>query len=208
MDKNKLRQLIREEIQLLNENMSGAIYHFTKLEPLVSMLTKDSFKLSYGYYTESELHMRGRSHYASFTTVRHGGVGYPSGFNPNGYSVRIAFDARKLGNNHKMTAVQWFDDTDNWSPDARGMRDENEVRVISNKKSIENINKYIGYIDIKIPEFDGGDSIGHYYLDLLQRIHLIAKKMNIKVRYFHNKQWNLGRKSSDLIYNYIDKLQI
>jgi hypothetical protein len=179
MGKNKLRQLIREEIANLNEsNMSGAIYHFTKLRRLDSILNGNSFILTSALGKEGEeRHQRGRMYFASLTTVRNGGVGYQGNENMD---VRIAFDARKLGFNHKLVPAQYYQNVEYWLPGTRATQDENEVRLVSDTQFIDNISKYIKYIDVYAHPNDDGDVF-------LKRVYASVKKLGIEIRFYTSK---------------------
>jgi hypothetical protein len=215
MDKNKLRRIIREEIQNLNEsNMSGAIYHFTFMNSLISILRGDYLdlkKVKGDVQAKSELRFqRGRSHFASFTTIKNGTVGYSYDSNAmnfgDGVDVRIAFNARKLGFNYKLVPAQYFvDEIGDFIPSTRNQMDENEIRLISNKGKVEGISKYIEYVDIRVSKnaFNEKDSTLSYNL---KKTSLFAKKRGIELRYFLGSDWNNGRKMSSEIYDYVMSL--
>jgi hypothetical protein len=211
MDKNKLRRIIREEIQNLNEsNMSGAIYHFTQRVKLLRILTDDYLKMANSIGKPAEVkHQRGRMKYASFTTIRHAGVGYAKQMQKeeSDVDVRITFDARKLGSNHKIVPAQYYNTTRqaDWTAMKRSLQDENEVRIVSNKNGIKGVSKFITSIDILIRESEVNSvSDGDDY-DYIESIHALAKKRGIKIRYFDSEStWNLGRKASDYWYGFFE----
>jgi hypothetical protein len=186
MRKVELRRIIREEISKLHENnMSGAIYHFTRYRFLESILDSDTLKLTDGRYGRDKEFQRGKSYFGSFTTGKAGHVGFPLRYKMR---IRIAFDARKLGANHKLVGVDYYGDYTFKSAEHKMRKDENEIRLISNKVSIPNVSKYIKYIDVAVNE-----DIYENDEDTLNKLYLLAQKRGIEIRYSYNKDWNLGR---------------
>ena len=189
-----IRKIIREEIELLTERMSGSVYHFTTLSRLDLILQSNTFELSRTRELEVQFN-RGRSHFGSFTTVKYGGRGFPL---TRSSEVRIIFDSGLLANNHKIVGAQWHRSFQLDTPSARSYTDENEVRIISNKKTIPNISKYIKAIDVRVYEPGEND----YWDNIARSVLALGKKMGIPVRFYDFDEWKLGRVKSDLLYTY------
>jgi hypothetical protein len=202
MQRNDIRNIIREELRLLNEsNMSGAIYHFTNVNRATSIMEGNKLRLANAFHSEHEMNLnRGKLFYASFTTGRNSTVGYASYFEGNDRGqVRIAFDSRSLGNNNKIVPANWGKKTH--SPSDRAKYDENEMRVVSYKSEIKNISKHILYIDVAVSGKDV--QIGQINRNI-KELHIACKERGVTLRYFIDSNFDNGVKYSEEAFRLYD----
>ncbi len=169
-----IQKLLRE--WLINEAASPIVYHFTSVNRLSNILSKNEMFLTPTISSSNEKKMSGNKFYfLSLSRTKSITHGYGTKFtNPN--SVRIKFNGNKLNSKYKIKPIDYWQ-----YPRTKdfmgGIGDEMEDRLMSDKSSIPNINNYIISIDIFIDE-SGIDG----------KIISLAKSLGVKLNFFDNKK--------------------
>jgi hypothetical protein len=142
---------------IILERLSGKLYHFTCLESLIEIINSNwTFELSSSDNEEREYIRHGKEYFISFTRQKDYRVGFPGSVYDLVYDsivVRIEFNGDLLNNNFEGHAVDYFKGAkheyfkrrifDKYHFDV-----ESEDRLLSNKPTIERIDRYINRIDI------------------------------------------------------------
>ena len=164
-----INKILKEEIDkfILNESLSGTLYHFTSIFSLMNIIHNNSFKLSFAQKDNGERMQDSKyQYYMCFTRQRDGRVGFADGHN-----VRIEIDGDLLNQLYKGRPINFFGSNggknrymsnlekyDNYYIYHNDMDDdikfqhytESEDRLFSNNPMIPNARKYIKRIDILI----------------------------------------------------------
>lgn len=165
-----------ESKNLIKENITDIVYHFTTLDGLIGILNDDAF--------ETRL-MRYDMWAFSFTRQRTSKIGYAAidntaslhQYDMNKCVVRLTVNGRELGYNYKSVPYNHFyREYDKAStkaemtiePNNRNNFVESEDCVLSYERTIPNASRYIEKIDILFrPNFhDGGRMFEEYYNEL------------------------------------------
>ena len=164
-----------ESRDILKENVTDIVYHFTTLEGLIYIINDDAF--------ESKLFGKNGMFKFSFTRQRSSEVGYGSYNNlaslhkeeMNRCLVRLTIDGRELGYNYKSVPYDFFGDSNptykekmTKGNETAYTRVESEDCVLSRNSTIPNALRYIMKIDILFrPNFhDEGRWFDEYYHEL------------------------------------------
>jgi hypothetical protein len=147
------------------ESLTDKIYHFTYLINIYNILNTNNIYLTPVFSTKSDNKLnQGKLYALSLTSSRNAEIGY-AGSLPDDGKVRITFDGHKLNQNHKSKRIDyWQRPKDPKNPIYNSpntgtgksfykfisRQDELEDRIISDKNTIKNANKYILSIDILV----------------------------------------------------------
>lgn len=167
-----IRTLLRES--LLSEGGSAILYHFTRLDKLINILTNNEIYLTPTISSSNEKKMsKDKFYFLSLTRTKSTSHGYGTKFT-NVNSVRIKFDGNKLTSRYKIVPIDYwqYPRTPDLMKSNNG--DEMEDRLVSNKNTIPNISNYVISIDILI-----GDEVDDRIIEL-------SKSLGIKINYFNN----------------------
>lgn len=142
---NELRDLVRDII-LMESIATPILYHFTNSDSLKNILVNNNLLLTSNISSKSD--QKGNaSYYMSFTRTKSTKSGYGTKFRrPN--SVRITFDGTKLNNNYKFLPIDYWQYPKTPELMLQQSGDETEDRLVSDKDSIPNANKYIKRVDM------------------------------------------------------------
>jgi GNAT superfamily N-acetyltransferase/8-oxo-dGTP pyrophosphatase MutT (NUDIX family) len=165
----------------VHSGISDIVYHKTLLDPALSIIQEDKFRLS--SYTHSKSDRLRESHWYYLSTTRS-----VTGFKPDArtFGVCLVLDGRKLGQKYKAEPLDY------WEAGPQGS--EQEDRVWSNSPTLDQASKYISEIHVNI---DGTEGWPNYnWQSKLRKLVLEAKKKNIDLYlYDDNKAFNLLNKS-------------
>lgn len=191
---NKFNSLVENT---LNEINGGNVYHYTKVDNAIKILSSDKLSLSptvfhkpIGKNTDlgaSEYgHSKGMTFFLSLartktTSYTDGKVGKIS---PEYEFVGFVLDGTKLDNNFESIPTSYFDKSYSF---------EAENRIVSNKPYINNIKKYIKHVDI----IRGNKS----YSQIPHLLYMLDKD-NIKYTIYDSREDHLKNKVSKVV---IDK---
>jgi len=179
--KGYIKKLLREG--LINESATPILYHFTRLIKLENILKSNELMLTTNVGTPADANKTNKYYYVSFSTSKSIGHGYGTQFTTES-SVRIKFDGTKLNNNYKFQPIDYWQNPR--TPDLmknNKNNDEMEDRLISNKNSVPNINKYIISIDI-------------FANKITDTLYNLIKNSGIKVNFYGNaKDFGVGDES-------------
>ena len=206
-----INNIIKEEINkfILNENLSGVVYHFTNMNNLISIINYDSMYLTYVDDNKNDDFDKNYSYFLSLTRQRDGRLGYSAE-----QMVRITFDGDLLNQKYHGKPVSFwngnYDDGkfkymnklkrgryENLPDELKYQEDtENEDRLFSNYPSIKNISKYIKRIDIM------GGYIKEFYPIFKYLVNDSIYKDIVHI-YVGNKSFN-SLNSKDINYKFIE----
>ena len=155
INENKLYNIIVEKVKnILRENISSRVYHFTSFNSMYKIAVEDRFILSSSYAHSSDDMDNKRHFFISLTRQKDARLGYS-----DGHDVRITFNGDKLNERFKGKAIDYWGKNlglhsyyngvrgeKNISPTQRST--ENEDRLFHTDPVIENIHQYIDRIDI------------------------------------------------------------
>jgi hypothetical protein len=169
-----------EEFNITESIATPILFHFTKIESLYNILKNNTLNLSHNLGSKVDEYGK-KIYYMSFTRTKSTKSGYGTKFiNPN--AVRITFDGTKLNNNYKFLPVDYWGYEKTLDIMNRPSTDETEDRLVSDKESIPNANKYIKRIDVFIDK-DG------VVKDILDN----SKKLGIDIYFYDNlKDFEIG----------------
>ena len=135
--------------QLLMEGLSPVLYHATGVHHIVDILKSNSFQLTPSVGTSADLwHTKsGKLYFMSFTRHKHGAytTAHP------GFGI-LKLNGRKLSQNYKGTAIDYWRDPKGEPVPARSQ--ESEDRLFSDKPNIPNAKKYIEEIHVMVDPND------------------------------------------------------
>lgn len=165
-----------ESKNIIKENITDVVYHFTTLYGLIGILNNDEFETK---LTRNDMWA------FSFTRQRTSKIGYAAidntaslhQYDMNQCVVRLTINGRELGYNYKSVPYNHFyskyDETSakanmTIEPNNRNNFVESEDCVLSYERTIPNASRYIEKIDILFrPNFhDGGRMFEEYYNEL------------------------------------------
>ena len=165
---------IKQFEQFVNESLTSKLYHFTRTYRVIQILDTNSINMTPVFGTKSDSEINNNKLYAlSLTSSRHSDVGYAQSL-PKRQLVRITMDGDSLNNNYKSKRVDYwqrpkdpkdpmYNDTHSPKGDALykqiSRQDELEDRLISDKNTIKNANKYITKIEILNGETESLENI-------------------------------------------------
>lgn len=138
----EIKDIIQEEISLLNESISNIVYHRTSYNGLISILKYNKILLSSSIGTSADKTAGGMPYFLSFSRTKNPSIGYNR--NP---SVTIEFDGDALNTKYKGGAIDYWQ-WPNLTPSRRAESNEYEDRIYSNNPYMENLDRYITHIDI------------------------------------------------------------
>jgi hypothetical protein len=151
-----LKKIIRESIYkiLLQERLSGILYHFTSVNNLLSIVKGDRFILSTSYSGSSDDWGGKKKFFISFTRQRNGNLGYSKT-----KMVRISFNGDLLNQRFSGKAIDYWGDSMGKQHYFRKRKEgelidrfqadtESEDRLFYDDPVIDNISKYITRVDI------------------------------------------------------------
>jgi len=186
----------------LNEtNITDVVYHRTYIGSLYNILKTGKILLSTSMGTGADMYSK-KPYFLSLGRTKNLKLGYSKNSN-----VTIEFDGKALKTKYKGKSIdywQWDFSKDEkekgpgYSSKRRTESDEYEDRIFSNDPYMSNLDKYIKWIDIMIPDVDK-DKWNESYNNTL-KVHVVEmKKINSpllkKVRIFESvKDFNLGKK--------------
>lgn len=185
-----IKKIIREAIEkaLLQERLSGIVYHFMSLNAAYKMLYDNTFYLQSEYGGTGADRFNSKSpFYMSLTRQRDGRLGYS-----HTRKVRITFDGDMLNQRFKGKAIDYWssgmgkqyymssphvDYRGNKKYDQFQTRTENEDRLFSKEPVINDINQYIKRVDVLI-NADNEDECLYAY-KILRNFNVAAQKIFI-----------------------------
>ncbi|MBR6517658.1 MAG: hypothetical protein IKT40_12575 [Bacilli bacterium] len=172
--KDIIGKVLRESIDrfILNERLSGVLYHFTNIAALYGIVKNDSFRLRNSFGRVSDDMHNTKKFYLSCTRQKSGMLGYSRNKN-----VRITLDGDLLNNRYSGGAVDYwgksmgkqsyydkekYNKVDYYQPNT-----ENEDRLYSDEPIIRNANRYIKRIDILFKNKNNDNRLSYIYHILL-----------------------------------------
>jgi hypothetical protein len=173
--KNRLMKPIDLFEQYINERMSDEVYHYTKAEDAVNILSTNKL---YGTITIPDVEWQQpksgpTAPYAiSFTRTKYAGVGYPViGMDASFGIVRFVIDGRAITNHGK---TYQFD---------AGKGPEFEDRLWMNKPFIPYIRKHIKSIHVMVY-----DEYEYMHGKHFEQIYQLATKYNIPIFFYYDRK--------------------
>lgn len=167
--------------QLLNEIISGEIYHYSRPDSLYNILNTNSIKLSSNLGNDADMY-GDKPFFLSLSRTKSLKLGYRG--DKSSFMSRIVFDGDRLNSKFKSIPVNYFNRR------YKHIDFEYEERIISDEPIIKNINKYIKRIDIVISNMDWYGS----FIKWIKGIILKGEKLGILVYVYKNeKDLILGR---------------
>jgi hypothetical protein len=165
----------------LNEGITEVIYHRTYLSPLIRILKSGKILLSSSLHSPANSYDK-RNFYLSFSRTKNTRLGYLSNA-----PVIIELDGKMLGTKYKGGPVDfnWVYLNKKTNPNTREESDEYEERIYSNKPYLENLNKYIKYIDIIVENIETISQIKATKTPLLDKIRVFNNKKDFS----YGKNW-------------------
>lgn len=170
-----MKKLVKLYEDLLNEGGTDILYHFTYSTKLINILNLNKFFLTGSISTKAE-ETKGKLYFMSFSRSKSTEHGYGTKFK-NPKSVRIKVNGQKLGHNHKIMPIDYWQYPRTPEFMNQKIGDEMEDRVVSDNDEIPNANKYIISIDIFVDK-EGVQS------ELITK----AKELGIQLYFFNNEK--------------------
>jgi len=182
-----LKNIIKEELQTINEGLSNIVYHYTYFQQLLNILKENKFHASTNIGTHADFKKtQGKFYYFSMQRTK-GLTGYAS---HHGNNVAIVLDGNKLNQKYKGGPIDYWE----WSTSSKDWTDpqhykeallsnELEDRIFIDKPTIDNASIYIKEIHIYINEERFGEYISK---DDINNIILLTKKYNIPIYFYNN----------------------
>ena len=174
---------------LLNEMLSGDVYHYTNPNAILNILKTNRINLSSNLGGSADLY-GGKPFFLSFSRTGSFKLGY--GKKGGDAKARIVFDGNKLNTRYKSIPVDYWGVKHN-STDIN-YRDafEFEDRILSDKPVIDNALAYIKRIDMLIMDKEDAWNVNPQYLykTKLQykNILLLAGQLNIPAFVYSNEK--------------------
>lgn len=171
-------------IRLISLSASPVLYHLLHADTAISVLETNKFTLSASAGTNAELDLHREHYYMSMT--RHN-LGRYSVTGASANNVILNLNGTLLGQRYKIKPLDYWGES--FRKAARGDY-EAEDRLLSDKPTVPNASKYITSIRAMIGEDDGPswkkrDSNANRRI---RKLLLIAKKRNIPVRLYKDRQ--------------------
>ena len=181
--KSLIKRLILEDIKNF-----GEIYHISGLDNIKDILKNNSINLSLGLGADK---YSKKFFFLSLSRTPSVNIGYKAG----SFSSRIVFDKNKLFSNFSKIPVDYWGLKGSKGSEWSKSNFEYEDRLLSDKPSIDNINKYIKRIEIGIRE----DSINNInYVNTLKEIINLGKLRNIDIYFYKSSNdFRLGKNRID-----------
>ena len=184
----------------LNEtNITDVVYHRTYIGSLFNIIKTGKILLSTSMGTGADMYSK-KPYFLSLGRTKNLKFGYSKNSN-----VTIEFDGKALKTKYKGKSIdywQWDFSKDEFGPGHSAKRrtdsDEYEDRIFSNDPYMLNLDKYIKWIDIMIPDVDK-DKWNESYTNTLKEYVVEMKKINSpllkKIRIFESvKDFDIGKK--------------
>jgi len=192
-----MKIIIKEEQykSLLNEIISGEIYHYTYPSSLYSILKNNKINLSSGVVASDD-NLNNKPFFLSLSRTKSLKLGF-GGDKKTKMMSRIVFDADKLNSRFKTAPVDY------WGQEYKHYNSfkqfEYEERILSDKPTIPNISNYIKRIEIVITDIDTYEDFIKWFKAILS----LSQKLNIPVNiYASETDLNLNRnRINDIILN-------
>jgi hypothetical protein len=165
-----MKKFISRKVRLVLEGVSAISYHFTSLNALYDILTKNEFKLTFSLGTDTDFKFN-KNKFNFMSLTRSKSSGYRIG------NVKLVIDSKGISNNYKIIPVDY------WGSSS-GLDLEQEDRIISDKNTIPNAIKYIKEIHIYIKE----SHLHQYDNNMINTINNISNSNNIKVFYYNDRK--------------------
>jgi len=151
--------------------LSPILYHSTSIKNAVSILQENNFRLSTWLGTPSDLTKNTNKLWYLSTSRRKGAYG--------GYVVFV-LDGNKLSHNYKGMPVDY------WGTNFIDV-DEAEDRILSDKPTIPNADKYIKEIHVNWYTVGDPDWKPYIYKNF-RNLYLLAKKYNIPIYWYEDEK--------------------
>jgi len=178
--------------QLINESMSDVVFHYTRLDGLISILQTNKINLSPSYGIGADQAVNYNKLFSlSLTTARNSATGFfGSGKNQEASQgrIRLEMNGRELNYNYKSKHVDYwqYPKTKDITQNSTSY-DEMEERLLSDKNQISPANRYISAIEIHIDK----SQYDRYHI-----VKQLAEKLNIPCYFYDNgKNFNYSIKA-------------
>lgn len=182
---------------LLNEMLSGDVYHYTYARPILNILKTNKINLSSNLGTHADEYGN-KPFFLSFSRTGSFKLGW--GKKGTDGRSRIVFDGAKLNNRYKSMPVDYF----GWKGMATDInaRDsfEYEDRILSDKPTIDNAISYIKRIDMIVKDIERNPQYAASYKQIL----ILANQLNVPAFVYSNEKDASSNTNNinDVILNY------
>ena len=175
--KELIKRILRES--LLTESFQDIEYHVTSIYNLANIIKDNEIRLSNWVFSSSVSDRFGKKFfYLSLSRTASLDLSFGTGADDFG---RIVFDGKKLGYNFKSMPVDYFT---GGKHRPKMIRDRNayeyEDRLLSDKPTLENVIKYIKWVEVLI----SGDA---YNVRVFKYLIKICKERGVELRAYRTK---------------------
>lgn len=190
--------MLRNDIKnIIKESITPIIYHFSKINKVINILENNNFILRLALEGNKPIN-KNKFFFLSTTRIKNSNIGFPATMAKYDSLVRLELNGQKLNNNYKSIPVSyWNPSRDINDPEYKhytnnkyskefyqnfNKHDENEDRIIHDKKYIPNANKYITKIDVFVNEVDINNQE-------LQYLKFLADQLNIPIYFYDDLKY-------------------
>jgi len=167
-------------INLINEMISGDVYHYTSANAVLDILKKNTFNLSSSLGTPSDK-FGNKPFFLSLSRTGSFKLGYGQKGDQN-IRVRIVFDGNKLNNKFKSIPVDYWQMKSLDSPKRPTF--EYEDRLLSDNPTIPNVLTYIRRIELVIKDKENYPK----FLIVFKKILMLGNELNVPVLIYDNEK--------------------
>jgi hypothetical protein len=167
-------------INLINEMISGDVYHYTSINAVFDILKKNTINLSSSLGTPADK-FGNKPFFLSFSRTGSFKLGYGQKGDPN-IRVRIVFDGNKLNNNFKSMPVDFWQMKSIDRPTSQKF--EYEDRLLSDKPTIPNALDYIKRIELVIKDKERYSK----FLIAFKKVLMLGNELNVPVLIYDNEK--------------------